>query len=153
MTWMYQDKEFDEELSEKYWGFVYLITNLTNNKKYIGKKQFRFKKSLPPLKGKKNRRIKWIESDWKDYWGSNDELNEDVKKLGPDKFKREILHLCKNKTECSYLEAKEQFERDVLLREDYYNNWIMVRVRKRKGLLLNQSQFLHQLIRDIIMEH
>ena len=135
--WLYKNKEFPEKMAEEYWGFVYLITNLINNKKYVGKKQFRFKKSLPPLKGKKRKRIKWVDSDWKEYWGSNDELKEDVKKYGEENFKREILHLCKNKTECSYFEAKEQFERDVLLKEDYYNNWIMVRVRKRKGLLKN----------------
>jgi len=47
-----------------------------------------------------------------------------------DNFKREILHLCKSKGVCGYLEAKEQFVNSVLENDDYYNTWIMVRVRK-----------------------
>ena len=127
MLWTYRGKTV-EEISEGYIGFVYLITNLTNNKKYIGKKLAQFKKSKPPLKGKKNRRKFTVESDWRDYWGSSDKLNEDVNTLGKDKFTREILFFCKSKAELSYLEAKEQFDRRVLESDDYYNGIINVRV-------------------------
>ena len=61
---------------------------------------------------------------------SNEELQKDVTLYGEDKFKREILHLCKSKGECSYLEAKEQFAHKVMESDEYYNSWIMVRVRK-----------------------
>ena len=97
-------------------GFVYLITNLENGKKYIGKKTFWERR-----KDKKTGRRKKKESSWRDYFGSCDELIEDVKKLGKDKFRREILYLCPHKKSMSFYETMEQFKRDVILREDYYN--------------------------------
>ena len=127
MEWTYQGKPINEIPSE-YIGFVYLITNCTNGRKYVGKKLAKFKKTRPPLKGKKNKRRTEVESDWKDYWGSSDHLNEDVKTLGPENFTREILYFCTSKAEMSYLEAREQFERRVLETDDYYNGIINVRV-------------------------
>ena len=127
MYWTYQGTVV-ENIPEGYIGFVYLITNLTNNRKYVGKKLAQFKKSKPPLKGKKNRRKFSVESDWRDYWGSSDKLNEDVQTLGTENFSREILYFCKSKGEMSYLEAKEQFERRVLETDEYYNGIINVRV-------------------------
>lgn len=126
MTWYYKKKPI-EEIPEGYIAFVYCITNETDGRKYIGKKLFRFTRSTK----KKGKRVKkQIDSDWKDYYGSNKELLGDVEGLGKKSFKREILYLCKSKGEASYLEAKEQFACDALLSEDYYNAWIMVRVRK-----------------------
>lgn len=127
LTWIYNKQTFDDTLVGDNYGFVYIITNLVSNKKYIGKKLFYFSKTKQ-VKGKK-KKIK-VPSDWKEYYGSNLELMSDVKVLGEDQFKREILHLCKSKGECSYLEAKEQFAHEVMEREDFYNQWIMVRVRK-----------------------
>jgi len=97
-------------------GFVYLITNLENGKKYIGKKTFWERR-----KDKKTGRRKKKESSWRDYFGSCDELIEDVKALGKEKFRREILYLCPHKKSMSFYETMEQFKRDVILREDYYN--------------------------------
>ena len=139
---MYQGKPV-EEISEEYEGFVYLITNLTDNRKYVGKKLARFKITKPPLKGKKNKRRGYKESDWRDYWGSSDRLNEDVKKLGEDKFSREILYFCKSRAEMSYMEAREQFDRRVLESDEYYNGIINVRVGgsdKLKQALLEQAK-------------
>ena len=127
MTWYYQD-EIIEELPADCEGFVYLITNLTNDRKYVGKKLAKFKKVRPPLKGKKNKRRSKVESDWRDYWGSSDNLLADVAELGQDKFKREILYLCPSRGIMSYLEAKEQFDRRVLETDEYYNGIINVRV-------------------------
>lgn len=127
MTWYYQD-EIIEELPDDCEGFVYLITNLTNDRKYVGKKLAKFKKVRPPLKGKKNKRRSKVESDWRDYWGSSDNLLADVAELGQDKFKREILYLCPSRGIMSYLEAKEQFDRRVLETDEYYNGIINVRV-------------------------
>ena len=125
--WTHKNKIVDE-IPEGSIGFVYLITNITNGRKYIGKKLAQFKKTRPPLKGKKNKRRSTIESDWRDYWGSSDALLEDVAKLGEEKFTREILHYCTSKGVLSYLEAKEQFDRRVLETDDYYNGIINVRV-------------------------
>ena len=127
MQWTYNGKTIDI-IPDEYEGFVYLITNTTTDQKYIGKKLAKFKTTKPPLKGKKNKRRGTKESDWKDYWGSSDRLNADVKKLGKDNFTREILYFCKSRGEMSYLEAREQFERRVLETDEYYNGIINVRV-------------------------
>lgn len=123
-----------DELPQDCEAFVYLITNLTNDRKYVGKKLAKFKKSKPPLKGKKRKRISYAESDWRDYWGSSDHLNEDVAVLGAEKFRREILHYCPSRGVASYLEAKEQFDRRVLETDEYYNGIINVRVGGSKIL-------------------
>lgn len=126
--WIYNEKEFTEsDIGENY-GFVYQITNLSNNKKYIGKKFF-YSLKTKQVKGKK-KKMK-VFSDWQTYYGSNEELKKDVEKEGVDSFKREIIHLCKTKGVCGYLEAKEQFERNVLESDEFYNTWIMVRVHKK----------------------
>lgn len=115
MTWIYNDKEF-EEIPEDMEGFVYLITNLTNNKKYIGKKNFWERRKNP-----KTGRRKTQESNWKKYFGSCQELIEDVKNLGESNFLREILYICPHKKSMSYYETYEQFKRDVIMNEEYYN--------------------------------
>jgi hypothetical protein len=144
MNWLYEGAEY--ELPENtdhsdIYGFVYLITNLENGRKYIGKKFFWRKKILPITKSRKRRKHTQVESDWKSYYGSSEELNSDIDKYGKDNFRREILHLCRTKGECGYLEAKEQFVRDALLTDEYYNTWIQVRVRKNhiNGLHLTEN--------------
>lgn len=127
LTWKYKDNDFNEELIGENYGFVYEITNLTNNKKYVGKKFF-YSMKTKQVKGKKKRYK--AESDWKSYYGSSDTLKKDVILLGKESFSREILHLCMSKGECGYLEAKEQFARGVMESDDYYNVWIMCRVRR-----------------------
>ena len=131
--WTYQNKPFepDEDELSQWVGFVYLITELDTNKKYVGKKFFWSIRKLPPLKGQKRKRTKKAQSDWKDYYGSSEELKLLVEKKGGDAYHREILRLCKTKGECSYYEAKEQFDRDVLLRDDYYNAFIGCKIHAK----------------------
>ena len=144
MTWLFEDTVV-ESISDEYIGFVYLITNTVTGRMYIGKKLAKFSKTTyktVKLKNgkKKRKRIRGkIESDWQDYYGSNDALNADVLRLGKDKFTRQILYYCKTKSECSYIEAREQFSRRVLESDDYYNGHIQVRVHGShiKGKIIN----------------
>ena len=129
MEWLYEGKQFDHELDHKaIYGFVYLITNKLNGRKYIGKKFF-WSKGHRMVNKKRKRILK--ESDWKKYFGSNKPLQEDVKKYGPENFEREILHLCSSKSECAYLEAYEQFVRHVLMDDNYYNEWISFKLASK----------------------
>jgi len=144
MSWYYQNQLVDS-LPVDCVGFVYNITNLVSGRKYIGKKLAKFSKTTyktVKLKNgnKKRKRIRGkIESDWKDYYGSNDALLKDVAELGTDNFRRDILYYCKSKAECSYVEAREQFSRRVLESDQYYNGHIQVRVHGShiKGKQLN----------------
>ena len=117
-----------ERFGKDWYGFVYCITNRATNKKYIGKKFFWSKKVLPKTKSRKRRKITYVESDWRDYYGSNRVLNEEREVAGNEIYHREILRLCKTKGECAYYEAKEQFEREVLLTDDYYNGIISCKI-------------------------
>lgn len=132
-NWLYNNKEVIE-LPDGVEGFVYLITNLDDNRKYVGKKLARFKTTKPPLKGKKNKRRGYKESDWRTYWGSSEHLIADVERLGEDMFKREILHYCPSRGALSYMEALEQFDRRVLETDEYYNGIINVRIGSSKVL-------------------
>jgi hypothetical protein len=131
--WTHQNEEV-KELPEDCVGFVYIITNLINGKKYIGKKLAKFSKTTyktVKLKNgtKKKKKIRSkIDSDWQEYYGSSPNLTADITQLGKENFKREILYYCKSKSECSYVEAREQFTRKVLESDEYYNGHIQVRV-------------------------
>ena len=124
--WLYNNSPL-EIIPENAYGYVYLITNTITGRKYIGKKLCWFRKTKV-VKGKK-KRLK-VESDWRDYWSSSEEVKKDVDALGADKFIREILHICPNKGSCNYLEAREQMDRRVLETENYYNGQIQCRVHR-----------------------
>ena len=120
------------QIPENPYGFIYIITNNSNGRMYVGKKQILTKLKRKPLKGKINRRISIKETDWKTYTGSSKELNEDIKKFGIENFSFEILKFCENKSQMAYFEAKEQFDREVLIKEEYYNGIINLRLGKIK---------------------
>jgi hypothetical protein len=133
MSWYYAD-QLIEELPEDCVGFVYLITNIITGRMYIGKKLAKFARTtykIVKLKNgtKKKKRVRSkIDSDWREYYGSSDELQKDIEELGKANFRREILFYCKSKAETSYIEAREQFTRRVLESDLYYNGQISVRV-------------------------
>lgn len=130
MPWQYQNTDYTIP-NPDYQGFVYEIENLSNHRLYIGQKNFWRVKKLQPLKGKTNRRHRREETDWQDYFGSSTELQTAVYTLGPDQFRRSILYMCDNKNQMNYFEAREQFERDVLLDQRYYNGIISCRISAR----------------------
>ena len=135
MTWIYKGSIVNE-LPEDCVGFVYNITNLISGRQYIGKKLAKYSKTTyktVKLKNgtKKKKKIRSkIDSDWQTYWSSSDELKKDISSLGQDKFTREILFYCKSKSECTYIEARTQFERKVLESDDYYNGQISCRIHQ-----------------------
>ena len=119
-------------------GFIYRITNTSNGKVYFGKKQIKRVKKLKPLKGKKNKRHFDVESDWKTYTSSSNDINEDIILQGKDSFKFEIIKFCESKFELAYYEAKIQFDHDVLLKEGYYNGIINCRIGRAPDALLKK---------------
>jgi len=135
MVWLYENNKI-ESLPEDCVGFVYMITNNTTGRKYIGKKLAKFSKTtyrVVKLKNgtKRRKKIKSkIDSDWQTYWSSSDELNKDIELLGEYNFTREILFYCRSKAECTYVEAREQFSRKVLESDDYYNGQISCRIHQ-----------------------
>jgi hypothetical protein len=132
-VWTYKGTEV-VTLPEDCIGFVYIIVNVLTNRKYLGKKLAKFSKTtykVVKLKNgnKKRKKIKSkIDSDWQLYYGSNDQLNRDILAQGADNFTREILFYCRSKAECSYVEAREQFNHRVLESDAWYNGQIVCRI-------------------------
>ncbi len=133
MQWIYKDQPV-LELPTDCAGFVYLITNTVSGRMYVGKKLSKFKTTRYKMHTQKNgkkvrKKIRGaVDSGWQDYYGSSDQLNNDIESLGRDRFQREILYYCRSKAECNYIEAREQFARKVLESDQYYNGHIRVRV-------------------------
>ena len=141
--WLYENKviEKTEDFPEDTFGYVYRITNLVNGKSYIGKKQLLSKinkklgkkeiAALPTQRGRTpSTKLIISESNWLTYWGSCKPLLNDVKLLGEDKFKREILTICKTKKQLTYYEVMHQVKEDVLF-TDSYNDNILAKFHRR----------------------
>ena len=130
--WMYEGKPFTSDDIGDYYGFVYRITNTKNHKSYIGRKYF-----VQKRKPKGGKRKVTSESDWKRYYGSSDELKRDIKTLGRDSFKREILSLHTTLGKVNYEETKQLFLHNVLMESldngepAYYNSNILGRYMRK----------------------
>lgn len=129
--WIYQDAEFQDEQIGTHQGYVYVITHIPSGRYYYGQKRFWFTKTLPPLRGQKRKRKKVVESDWRTYFGSSDELNALVERVGQEEFRREILYLCKTKSEMNFIEAYLQITRNVLFDPLSFNRIVNMRVSTR----------------------
>lgn len=128
--WLYNGEFLSAPIPDAI-GFIYLITNLKSNKKYIGKKLFYKTITRKPLKGQKRKRRTIVESDWRDYNSSSDNVQKDIEELGIESFRFEIIQPCYSKGDLSYQELKLQVENEVLFRDDYYNGIIQCRISKR----------------------
>lgn len=130
---MYQNKEFTSSDIGEAFGFVYRIINTITGQTYIGRKYFFSVRRKKPLKGRKNKRVFRKESDWRDYFGSSEDLKADIEKLGQVNFKREIITVYRTKGEVNYNETRLLFGLNVLDAVDekgnkmYYNTSIMGR--------------------------
>lgn len=113
-------------------GFVYRIYDENAHRWYIGKKTFYNQVTRPPLKGKTRKRRSKVESDWQNYFGSNAELTAEVNRLGVHHFHREVWHLCRSKSEMTYLETKEIFAHDAVISDRYYNGWVAAKVSRNQ---------------------
>ena len=131
--WTYKKKRVEsiEDIPEGVVGFIYEVTHTPSKKKYIGKKQLVYKKTLPPLKGKKRRRHSQKESDWKTYYGSNETIKGMISEGKVGEFKREILQYAYSKKQLSYLETKYLFLRNVLESDEYFNENILGKFFRR----------------------
>jgi len=138
--WYYHNtsEPFKEEDIQDHIGFVYLITHNLTGRKYVGKKFFT-KAAYKQVKGKKKKIRK--ASDWENYWSSSEQLKNEVKINGEDQYTREILHLCKTRSICSYWETWEIFSRHALLSDSYYNALCSCKIHKSHVLgKINGSQ-------------
>ena len=124
MSWLYKGQPLENAPEESY-GFVYIIRQVSTGKQYIGRKFFT--KAGYKTVNKKRKKIR-VESDWKDYWGSSPSLQKDLEKFGKEDFIREIIRICNSRSECSYYEAKLIFENDAILSENYWNDWVSVKI-------------------------
>lgn len=135
--WLYQNKVIEEinQFPEGTFGFIYRITRLSDGKFYIGRKNLYSERTKPLTKkeiseqtGKGRRPTKKkvvAESDWKRYFGSNPTLKADLKELGEDAFKREILHLCDHKKQMTYQELRYQILNGCLETENSFNDNVL----------------------------
>ena len=114
MTWLYQGKPFTEDMIGENYGFVYIITNNITGRKYIGRKYFWSRRTLPPLKGKTRKRHVKYPSNWEDYWSSSKVLWEQIEQHGKANFTREIISIHPDKRETNYHEMALQFHLNVL---------------------------------------
>ena len=116
------------DIPESFFGFLYKITNTTNGRMYLGKKQAKTMKKFPPLKGKKRARRIEKDTDWKKYTGSSNYLNEDIEKFGKDKFTFEIVRFGGSKSELAYLETYYIMVLHAVIKEEYYNGIVNIRI-------------------------
>ena len=130
--WIYKGNPFTSDDIGDYYGFVYRITNTTTQKSYIGRKYFVQKRK--PRGGK---RKVTSESDWKRYFGSSEELKQDIKRIGRSSFRREIISLHETLGKVNYEETKQLFLHNVLMEalDDgtpmYYNSNILGRYMRK----------------------
>lgn len=150
-AWTYLGEPISEPI-EGAVGFLYVITNIKSNRRYVGQKLFYSKVTKAPLKGKTNKRRSVKTSDWINYWGSSDSLKLDILKLGEESFTREIVLACESKAQMNYYELKMQMDADVLLHQDkFYNGIVNARVNWKQLAGTGGSAVLKKVARQKVL--
>ena len=134
--WTFNGKSFNDEDVDKFVGFVYLIVNRIEHKKYIGRKYFH---QVRKVKGKSRRQRS--DSDWKTYYGSSKELLNDVERLGKENFDRIILSLHVTRGDTNYEEVKQQFLYNVLEESGWYNENINGKWHRKPDHIAEAREF------------
>ena len=137
-SWSFNGKAFTSKDINNFVGFVYVILSQITGRFYIGRKYFY---SLRRKKGATRRQKK--ESNWKDYYGSNEVLLQEISEHGKENYQRIILSLHTTKGDVNYEEVKQQFLCNVLENDKYYNDningkWYRKADHIVKGRLLNE---------------
>lgn len=127
MSWMYKGKEVTslDDVPKKAVGFIYIITQKSTGKKYIGKKLLT-KSSRKTVSGKVKKTR--TESDWKDYWSSSPTLKDYIKEHGTDDFTREILVFATSKGSMVYCEEFALYMVGALESDSWFNENIRAKV-------------------------
>ena len=134
--WLFNGKPFDDDDVQESYGFVYLITSLVDGRKYVGRKYFFSKR-----KRKKSARKTTSASDWKEYYGSSDELLDLIDKHGRNSFRREIISLHKTAGDTNICEVAEQFRRNVLEDPSYINGNINGKWRRQPEHIIKARRY------------
>jgi len=107
---------------KKYFGFIYIITDKTSGRAYVGRKQYWSAKA--GVKGCKSRVVDraskrwkvscWKPSDWKTYKGSSRALLDWMRDHPDHEYEYKIIKQCRAKGILTYSEVQEQWKRNVL---------------------------------------
>jgi hypothetical protein len=120
-------KWFGKCIDNKHFGFLYKITRKETGQYYVGIKQLFKQVKLKPLKGKKNKRIRFKDSDWRTYTGSG--VISDEARDFPERFSFEILSLYDTKRELQYAEVEYLVKNGCLFNQLCYNQMLNCRLR------------------------
>tara|TARA_R110000796_G_C14348741_1_gene411295 strand:+ start:208 stop:633 length:426 start_codon:yes stop_codon:yes gene_type:complete len=137
--WTFRDEIFSEKDIDKFEGFVYIITNELNGRRYIGRKYFY---SIRKVKGKKRRQRS--SSDWQKYYGSSEQLKADIEKCGIENFRREIISLHTTRGDCNYEEVKQQFLHNVLEEDKFYNDNISGKYHRKPKHIIESRKTIKE---------
>ena len=133
-VWLYEGRDYDpayEDIPDDVLGFVYIIEDTVTGEKYIGQKRMRKPKTLPVTKSRKRRVRTVVESDWREYHGSNTTIKENVSEGLSDRYQREILRFGYSKGDLSLIETMEQIKQGALIRDDFLNGIISCKIHRK----------------------
>ena len=122
-------------------GFIYIITQLSTGRRYIGRKLLT-KASTKTTKGIKKKIRK--DSDWIEYWSSSPKIKAWIDESGTDDFSKEILIFVSSKSELMYAEEYYLYKTNALLSDMWLNDNIRAKIM-RVWFSKNKEEFLKKI--------